>query len=108
MSKTFWMTCGKSFPAHHDTSTCSVETARLRDVFYQIVGKDAQIQISFGGLIVIKMKLEFVDIAVALVALSMLGGFAILQNPVFLYVFFVLVAAEILGIFVGRKKTSAE
>ncbi len=56
-------------------------------------------------IIVIKMKLEFVDIAVALVALSMLGGFAILQNPVFLYVFAVLVAAEIIGIFIGRKKT---
>ena len=54
---------------------------------------------------VIKMKLEFVDIVVGLTALTMLGGFAILQNSVFLYVFAVLVAAEIIGIFIGIKKT---
>ena len=50
------------------------------------------------------MKFELVDIAVGLMALLMLGAFAKLQNIAFIYVFVVLVAAEIAGIFIERRK----
>ena len=57
------------------------------------------------------MKIELVDVMVALVALLMLASFAKLQNIVFLYVFFVLVIAEVLAFFISkkeRKKSVAE
>jgi len=54
-----------------------------------------QIQISLRGLIVIKMKFELVDAVVILVALFMLAAYMKLQNIVFVYVFILLIAAEI-------------
>ena len=50
------------------------------------------------------MKFELVDVAIALLALLMLGAFVKLQNIAFIYVFVVLVAAEVAAVFIDRKK----
>ena len=53
------------------------------------------------------MKLEIVDVAVGLMALLMLAAFAKLQNIAFMYVFAVLIIAEIAGVFIERRKKPA-
>ncbi len=51
-----------------------------------------------------KMKIEYVDVAVAIVALLMLGAFVKLQNIAFMYVFVVLIIAEVVSVFIGKKE----